>query len=298
MKVSYKSITALQAIIPLETPVLFSNLQTNSNSSPLDQFLTNANSINRIYLSASSTLSPELGSLVLLGYMSAVESFFRTLVRKLINIDECTRNQVLDRRVTFGAALHHTADLLPDALLEDISFAGKSNIEKMLSDYIGLFGKPPSEIKTALDEFHKICELRHCCVHRFGKLGASNAIRLGLDTHSTALEMSFSPSNLQLQEISDSLRTFVKALNNYIFQSVLERTAAHQTYEKLVPSIIWHWKFPTDRRHFRPYYDLFSSHSDAPASPSLKEIYYSFRDAVQSARRARSAQKPYKKPST
>lgn len=98
---AYHTITSLQAITPLDTKSLFVPVPPTVTPSPIDQFIANTNAINRIYL-AATTMHAELGTLVLLGYMSAVESFFRALIRGLINVDVHTRLIAEPLAVSFG----------------------------------------------------------------------------------------------------------------------------------------------------------------------------------------------------
>lgn len=286
---NYHAITALQAITPLATHSLFRAGHVDANNSPVDRFINNTNAINVIYLPGGVVLSAELSNLVLLGYMSAVESYFRALIRGLINIDDHTRIIAEPLPLSFGAALHHDPKLLPEALLEDVSFAGASAISRTMDDIIGIKGKQPIEVTRIIGEYRKICEIRHCCVHRFGRLGANNAIRLGLQAHSTVLEKPFAPTKDALQEIADLLRSFVKTLNNYIFRSVLDRTAAIGAYDERIVHGEWAWDFRRDRARFLRYYELFCSKSDVPASPAALELYQSFRSSVTEFRTRKAA---------
>ncbi|WP_439601855.1 hypothetical protein [Devosia sp.] len=285
--VNHRNIVSAQPFTPIKTSALFPSPPADSDLSPIDKFLANTDAINLIYLNASGPIGPELGALVVLGYMSAVESFFRTLIRNLVHVDAYTRAKVEPMTVTYGAAMHHKKQLLPEALLEGMSFSGKKNIEDTLRDVIGLKGKLPNDVEVSLSEFGKICEVRHCCVHRFGKLGASNAIRLGLDEHSGAIEATFSPTRSDLQEIADVLRTFVKTVNNYVFYSILDRSARLGVYAESAPLIDWKMTYPQDRKRFVGYYDVFSTKSDASPSADAKSVYDSFRRAVLDGRQRR-----------
>jgi hypothetical protein len=277
---AYRAITSLQALTPLDTVGLFAASAGSVDPSPIDQFIANTEVINIIYMPAPDPLPAEFGTLVLLGYMSAVESFFRALLRGLINIDEHTRRLAEPKSVSFGAALHHRRSLLPEALFEEMSFAGLKNIEMMLRDIIGIKGQFPGEVLTVLSEFKKVCELRHCCIHRFGKLGAKNAITLGLERHSQILEHPFSPTKDNLQEIADLLRTFAKTVNNFIFHSVLIRTIDARYQQVGDADQKWSWNYNQDRKNFLPYYTLFAATTDSPPSPPVRSVYDSFREAM------------------
>jgi hypothetical protein len=292
LEVTFRTITSVRALSQsFETLGLFASDYTEPGHSPIDEFIANTDRINRIYLHYLEPGSPpipsELGALVILGYMSAVESYLRALLRGLINIDEHARRLVEGRNVSFGAALHHPSQLLPEALMEDISLAAEDNVRGTFRDLAGVKVHLPPEVRRVLSEYSKICQLRHCCIHRFGKLGTRNAIALGLEAHRESLEKPLKPSIDDLQTIAEILRTFSKTINNYIFSFVLERTARNRNDEGTAKlySEDWTWDYRSDRRRFRLYYDLFATTLDVLPSPERKRVYDSFRAAFRTRHR-------------
>lgn len=277
--VDHRSITSLQALPKLDTNKMFGGPMA-TQTSPLDQFITNTNSINVIYLSAGKqadaalVMTPELGALALLGYMSAVESYFRAVIRGLIVLDECVNSIAEPMNVSYAAAVHHSPEMLPEALTEHLSFAGEKNVTTMLREILGIKGAFPLPVDQAIKEFVKICEIRHCCVHRFGRLGSKTAIALGMATHNTLLEQPFAPTVEDLQNIADLLRTFVKIMNNFIFHSVIERVNEKNS-DKYQYSWQWTWDEEEDMPRFQKYYDLFASKEDTTPSPAAKDLYAS-----------------------
>jgi hypothetical protein len=59
-----------------------------------------------VLTSAPISLSSEFSALVVLGYMSAVESYFRALVRGLIHVDYHVKKLAEPMTISFAAALH------------------------------------------------------------------------------------------------------------------------------------------------------------------------------------------------
>ena len=123
-------------------------------------------------------ITRQLNNLILLGYISAVESYFRCLTRQLVWADELTAEKVKDLKITYGAARHAEPELLPEAFLEDMTFITADSIKALLSGVIGI---PSQGIDDVIIEYDRICQLRHCIVHRFGRLGSKNASKLGLE---------------------------------------------------------------------------------------------------------------------
>ena len=316
MAADHKLIAAVQAYSKLNTNTLFRGSAPSNEMSPLDQFIKNTDSINVIAASASTAaaeaaseaaaaganplvtaaaapafnVSPELGALILLGYMSAVESYLRAIVRGLIGIDDQVRSLVEPMNVSYAAAVHHSRHLLPEALTEGMSFAGGDNVKELLRKIVGIKKNFPPTFDPILIEFSKICEIRHCCVHRFGRLGSKTALALGLEEHKASLEVPFTPTFQELQVIADLLRTFVKTVNNLIFETVITRVNSTDRDAFLYPWK-WTWNARTDQAQFKKYYALFATRYDTTPSPSQPDLYKAFRVAMQPSPRAANARR-------
>jgi len=248
--------------------------------SPIDNFIANTNAINVILAGATNGKdpSPELCSVVVLGYLSAVETYFRTLLSRLAHIDELTMESLGQKQLQFSVAMKRPRESLAEALFED-SFASVKELKIRLGD-IGM-SRLPDEIEAALGTYESICHVRHCCVHRFGYLGNKNANDLGMSKHHHLIGGLFSASTDDLANIADALQVFVKTCNNHIFKFVTERTVTAQNdpKHKYEWGWMWSWKYKADKRRFKPYYDLFALVVGRPASVELKEAYRQFREA-------------------
>lgn len=275
--VKYRAIVSVQALPKVNTSSLFSS-SVHAGLSPIDQFIANTTAINLVFVpfhAAGAAWKSELGTLVVLGYVSAVESFIRAMIAGLIEIDELSRRLAGPKAVTFAAATHaNSGKFLSEALLENIAFSTKGELEKALREFVGI-DKLPLDIGEALDEFRKLCELRHCCVHRFGKLGSQNALRLGYDAHQSMIEHTFSPTISDVETIADALQIIVKTLNNFIFMNIIDRTVLAGMEGRIDWS--WSWNYSADRRHFLKFYNFFAVQSSPDRSPAAKAVYDSFR---------------------
>jgi hypothetical protein len=158
--------------------------------------------------------------------------------------------------------------------MENITFSTAGSIENAIRDLVGL-DRVSEDFASALTEFKKLCEVRHCCVHRFGKLGSQNAMRLGFDTHGPMIEQPFSPSLNDTVQIAGSLQTMVKTANNFLFREVLNRTVGASLDGNLPWS--WHWHKGRDRGRFGLYYDLFAIKLARPGTAPASELYDSFK---------------------
>lgn len=257
------------------TVELFNCAYVEDSSSAIDAFIENCREINKLW-AASPDISPEFGRLLLLGYVSAVESFFRTVLRSIINTDAKAQADSHSYVVPFGAVLYHDKKTVAEALLEGYSFASEKDVRGAFLKFLDVQNLAEG-IKTMLVEYEKICQLRHCCVHRFGKLGTQNGIVLGLVQHSAALEKPLALDKQKLGDIASWLMSFAKAINNYMFRTLLERSVSDKNPYKLA----WNWSFAKDRPKFEKLYKLFQTSKDANPSPSSEELYERFKSVKQ-----------------
>lgn len=277
---NYADIVTVQAILKtVDTEKFFDTTYKEGSISPLDQFLTNTNNINLLWIKGSS-ISREMATIVFLGYMSAVESYIRAMVRGLIQVDYHSLKIASTKDITFGAAFYHTKDLLPEALMDEFSFVHSDNIKSTFKDLLGLQLNINNLVEA---EFNKICQLRHCCVHRFGKLGAKNAMKLGIDKHSTLFEKPLKLTISDLSLIAQNLRSIVKQINNALYKETLDRTfpipknkAQRKEFEVNGIKNLWTKNYSDDKKLFKTYYNLFCTKVDSIKSEPAYKLYKAF----------------------
>ena len=198
--------------------------------------------------------------------IAAVESYLRTLFRRLIALDEICQEQVHNQDVSYGAAIHLAKELLPEAILERISFVSRNSIANAIKDLLAIKGALPPELETAIKDYVRVCQLRHCAVHRFGKLGVSNAISLGLSDHKTLLEKPLRLDYVALQNTIAISTGMVKTLNNFLFNEMLSR----------LPPSSWSGHYTNDKPLFITYYKLFSDKVSTNRTAQPGQIYRQF----------------------
>jgi hypothetical protein len=268
----------------LELSLLFDGVKDGGLLSPVDRYLENSNRLNKIFIDnyKQKTYTSDLGTLLLLGFVSAVESYMRGIIRGLVQVDEYVQKLVAPQQVTYFAAVNHDRRLLPEALLEGVSFISKFNISKTLKDFCAIGGMSgdtvPKSLEPAFEKYGHICQIRHCCVHRFGLLGADNAFRLNLPP--TNLEQPIRISKDALEEISIILEKFVCSLNSHIYSDVLQRSLWMSSVITTVPEVKyknqWTLDITKDEPRFAQYYDLFAITKSQPSTANLWEEYQRF----------------------
>lgn len=253
--------------------------------SPIDNYFEKTDNLNKLFTYHDLTVVSNpptsnfsidtLHNLILLGYVSAVESFFRELIRKLIIVDEHSSKHCEKHDLKYGAALLHTKKLMPEALLENVSFASSTNIASSLKNFLdikSIFNN--SNIKDATEKFQDICQLRHILIHRYGKLGIENLIKLRNHPIEACLEKPLQLDAIKLYQINVICNNLILEFNQFIFDTTIERTA------KPLANCIWEWDFRKDKKKFIEYFSIFHSTSNPPPSTGIRtafDIYKDFR---------------------
>jgi hypothetical protein len=253
----------------LDTQNLFDkNYREPPGISPLKMFFQKTIALNSL---ANEEMPEQLLNLLVLGYVSAVESYLREIIRKLVYYDNPSKKQCENKSLTYGAAISYKAEMLPEALLENISFASKEKIKDSLNNFlkISLNQSEDPYLEDILEDFSKVCQIRHCIVHRFGHLGSKNAIEFGLEQHEEFLGKPLKLNFQALQEILLICNNTVKILNNFLFRKVLIRTVEEDHYK-------WSWNFEGDEEEFTKYFYIFSSDE---SHVTIKNAYEAFKGA-------------------
>jgi hypothetical protein len=257
-----------------------------AKDSPIDTFLKNGRQLSQL-LDTTIPHSEILANLILLGYISSVESYFRHIIRKIILIDREAFKACELIEISFGAAFgHNNNDLMPEVLLEKTSFANQERILKAFIEFLGLKRQAfPPDVKKILDEFSIVCELRHCIVHRSGKLGAKNAIKLGLDEHSGNIEKPLHLNPASLAEIISVCHNTVKVLNNFLYKEIMMRIIAEYHKDDVYTGKInnkWTWIYEKDKEEFKRYFGIFISKISPPLNSKVNDAYNTYKKVYES----------------
>ncbi|SKA71521.1 hypothetical protein [Enterovibrio nigricans] len=261
------ALSGTRSTTTIRSQSLFDLSYQEPDKSPIDIYESNILSYKKLlgcfvlepstgnYISLASQSNEEwskLSNLLILGFISSVESYVRCLLRRLLLIDDESKSKSYSKSVTYGAAVHHNKLLLPEALMEDCSFHSAYNIRETVKNVTGVnianLKKNPT-LATAFSDFDFIGELRHCVVHRSGLFGSNNALSLGLDKYHEYLEKPIKLDLIVVQEAAMACDTLVKELNDTLFSEFLNRTIN-----------IYDWKgdLRSDAKYFDKYFNIFA----------------------------------------
>ncbi|EMK2729631.1 hypothetical protein [Vibrio alginolyticus] len=283
----YVKLSGNSTSVRLDTLNLF-NMDEEKKASPMDMFI-NRNSklmIKLGELERESILNPDedayIYNLFLLGFVSNVESYFRSIIRASILMDPLCYKACLEQQLTYAAAVHHKVELLPEALLENCTFISFNNISKTISSYLNIpipkQGTENMALIKDIEMFEQLCELRNCIVHRAGLLGSKNAVKLGIDNHKNFFERPIVLNNIFLQEASTVCLNAVRGFNNFLFNALIKRLS------KETDSFTWDYR--SDRSLFEKYFHVFHSESLATQISTRGDPVYKPKDAYDEFRKS------------
>jgi len=208
------------------------------------------------YVSLASANNQEwvkLSNLLILGFISSVESYVRCMLRRLLLIDSASKLKSYSKTITYGAATHHHAALMPEALMEGCSFHSAYNIKETIKSITGINLKPKpelTELTSAFSNYDFIGQLRHCIIHRSGLFGSDNALSLGINEFGNYLEKPIKMNLVVIQKAASICDALVQELNDAMFCQIITRT---------IESYDWKAEFELDSEFFGHYFNLFAS---------------------------------------
>lgn len=284
----YVKISGNSTSVTLDTLNLF-NVDDEDICSPIDMFVDrNKRLMVKLgELERQEILNPDedayIYNLFLLGFVSNVESYFRSIIRKSILMDPLCYKACLEQQLTYAAAVHHKIELLPEALLENCTFISLSNITKTVTTYLNIpipkQGTENLALIQDIEMFEQLCELRNCIVHRAGLLGSKNAVKLGIDNHKNFFEKPIILNNSFLQEASTVCLNAVRGFNNFLFNALIKRL--NNETENFT------WDYRKDKSWFELYFKAFYSEklktqisAKGEKNYQSKEAYDEFRTAL------------------
>lgn len=201
---------------------------------------------------------------------SACEMYFRTVISNAaISCPICNANNIDKGRISFRAVEYYPAPMLVLALVEHVSFSDSDAVRKQTQELLQITvptsDKGSSSIATALQQYDRVCALRHALIHSSGLINSQNSAEAGLQD----MKIIF-PSNDGLQMVADICRNVVLSFNQFLFNSIISRL-----YQKgqLTGDL------GADQKHLKILLPLFLSTS----SPSYSEDMVKLHSLIHSA---------------
>ncbi len=197
--------------------------------SPIDAFYATTQDILHVGQPDFLRQHPSMGTLLLVGLISASENYFRDLFARIIRICPIAQAASSEQAINLGSVIWHREGLVERGAFENISFADVGKIintcRKFLKYELKKNGITNGITNELLEEFGKICELRHGIVHSNSLLAGKNAIKLKIPNNVPNEALKITVGYEQLQECSLISTMLIASFNTEMFEEMAKRWA-------------------------------------------------------------------------
>lgn len=230
-------------------------IETSDNKAPIDAFYAEVKKI-VMYSSDIQMLEENefLGPLLYVGIISKTENYIREVLAECIKICPICKSKTANRSVSLGSMMWQKSGAFEKGIFENVSFSDKSAIEKELRNCLDVDIKKNELLNEVLDEFDKLCQMRHAIVHSSRVLAGKNAIQLNIPP--TDKKVSIKVGYAQLQECASICTACVMTFNLKLFEVMGQRWAVN--WRRLADF----WDAEKEDEYFSRIWDVFSSEVD------------------------------------
>jgi hypothetical protein len=219
--------------------------------SPIDAYYDGARHILTLGTADALSNSATLGRLLLLGLVGNVEMYLRAVIAGAIRVCPLARASAAVHPIPYGAIAYYGAGGPEEGLFESISLADVRNVRNRTEKFLGIQVPASGSLAAALDEFGRVCELRHASIHQHGALNSANVATLGFGTAGGMRRVELTLAGLH--SVASVCQTLVRAYNRFVFERVVQRWCATGTLTGA-----WH----RDRELFGELFRLMRSRDD------------------------------------
>lgn len=239
------------------------------SASPIDEFYVYIQEILPLGKEDDLRNNNVLGRILLLGLVSGVELYFRSIIAKIISICPIARDHASKHLLSLASLDYYGPDRVGLGLLEGTSFATEGEIARQTDRLLGVKWNQNSSTDVAIKKFEMLCHLRHAAVHSRGELSSGNLRSLGIrDRQSRKALFVMLP---QLHEAAVTCQSAVRAYNLYLYRKSVERWIAHG-----ILSGAWQRDAPV----FKPLFKVFVSKRDQAGLTSAFYVHKNLRDSI------------------
>jgi hypothetical protein len=223
-----------------------------SNKSPIDQFYGEMQKIMILFPPQAWVQNTWVGALASIAIISSIENYFRQIFSQILKNCVDSQKKAASNNINLGSVIWHPSKEIERGAFEHISLASADNINATSKKYIGI-DLMSNGLGTILDEFDKICELRHGIVHSAMVVAGKNGIKLKLQSTNdvTKIDIGFA----EFQEIMSICNALVVDSNKLFFAELAKRWA---TSWRNTPS----WNSSEASTKFKAIWSVFYSHRD------------------------------------
>jgi hypothetical protein len=163
-----------------------------------------------------------LGRLLALGLVAAAEAYFRATLAACIELCPVAQAGAAAKTINLGGLLWHGKQGFSKSAFEHASFASRDELIRACKDFLSI-KLDDAKFKALLDQYERVCHLRHGIAHGDGLLPGRNAVQLEVARYSKPVRIVIRYSHLQ--DIAAVLNTLVFTLNRELFAVMSGRWA-------------------------------------------------------------------------
>jgi hypothetical protein len=223
--------------------------------------------------------NPALGRLLLLGFVSSIDDYFRRILSGVVEVCPLARRRASDKPVSFGALDYYEKEQAALALFENTTFASLKELKNQTANIAGI-NIDSASVGEAISKYEKLCHMRHAATHAGGLLNSRNARELGITVTGVAHEVLLSEA--KLQTAASVCYSAVRAYNRWLFQGLIQSWIDQQVLSG---------KWATDKSLLESLFGLFHSKEDGVGPPSAYHVFLGIRAGVLAAAASKSSQR-------
>ena len=195
--------------------------EASDQRSSIDRFYDESR---RILSATPATLDPNdwIGPAYAVALVSLTENYFRSVLGDILKICYVTKKNAAESSINFGSVLWHPGDFIERGVFEHISFSDSNKIIDVTRKVVGEDLRK-TDLIPILDEFSKVCELRHGIVHSGRYMAGKNALILDFPSSKKLIKITVGYG--QLQSIASVCTTLVVSYNQKMFELLCHRWA-------------------------------------------------------------------------
>ncbi|NOV98802.1 hypothetical protein HDG69_003404 [Isoptericola halotolerans] len=189
----------------------------DEGSSPIELSFASIKAIQDLVHRSSSEWSPHYGLILGASAVAAAEDYFRSVLVEIAKACPTVRSRSRDLDVKMSHVLDGSIDTALRSSLDQVSFSSNRAVREWSKKLLGTKVSGDSTLARLLDEFERVCHVRHCATHAGGYVGEGNARVLGVEA---GRWISLDSANAVYEILSVVVAT-IRAYNQFVLESVL-----------------------------------------------------------------------------
>lgn len=220
----------------------------DSDLSAIDRALDSLVALTRLVGLAQSDWKSPYGLALSASAVAVADDFFRSIFVEIVDVCPMAaeRTKTLETRLEY-VSLGSRAEAMRD-ILSMSSFASMSTVKSWLKQVIGM-GTLPIDLKRVLQDYERVCQVRHVAIHTGGHVTALNADKLGVPAGAWI----FPDTPKSVYDVIAAVAAVVRAFNQSALDSIIGGW---------LDSMLLTGDWSRDRPSFEPLWRTFYSKRD------------------------------------